>query len=134
MKFRIIKDLNEKIKRINKLKEIIYKNKNKSPLYASPIDYKETNCEESIYAIINILSIRVNRINYILHNELNKRLSIVKLIATTLLDQIIKNNKQIMISFLFDMLPKYPYIVLKEFIDNNLVFYKKEEKEEEEII
>lgn len=87
----------------------------------------------NIYESLSVVSIRARQISNQVKEELGQK---IQEFATTVdnLEEIHENREQIEISKYYERMPKPTTLAIEEFLNNELVFGKRTESEDDEII
>ena len=94
-------------------------------------DYKELSAKTgNIYKSVNIIGNRAKQISAIQKEELNSKLAEFASDVDNL-EEIFENREQIEISRYYERLPKPTTVATEELLNDELIFRKSEEKEED---
>tara|TARA_Y100000996_G_scaffold344902_1_gene282714 strand:- start:72 stop:404 length:333 start_codon:yes stop_codon:yes gene_type:complete len=94
-------------------------------------DYKELSTKTgNIYKSVNIIGKRAKQISAVQKEELNSKLAEFASDVDNL-EEIFENREQIEISRYYERLPKPTTVATEELLNDELIFRKSEEKEED---
>ena len=94
-------------------------------------DYKELSAKTgNIYKSVNIIGKRAKQISAVQKEELNSKLAEFASDVDNL-EEIFENREQIEISRYYERLPKPTTVATEELLNDELIFRKSEEKEED---
>ena len=94
-------------------------------------DYKELSSKTgNIYKSVNIIGKRAKQISAVQKEELNSKLAEFASDVDNL-EEIFENREQIEISRYYERLPKPTTVATEELLNDELIFRKSEEKEED---
>ena len=94
-------------------------------------DYKELSAKTgNIYKSVNIIGKRAKQISAVQKEELNSKLAEFASDVGNL-EEIFENREQIEISRYYERLPKPTTVATEELLNDELIFRKSEEKEED---